>query len=232
MIIRPATLATSIVAALLLMGCAGGAVTSTPTPTPASTTATPAAGNPTATPALPLNTGSAIPPVVAKVVAAMTARKAEDLASLVAYQQIGCTTAQGAGGPPKCKPGDATGTSYRVFATGACQTEWTEDPLPALKLIAEGAGPLYAAAVTTKPNPDPDPTWPKGDTLIIFGPVDANDVDTYFTLSGDHIVRAQILCDHAAGAEQRLLTASNATTFYIPPTTSARDVAASATPTR
>ena len=83
-------------------------------------------------------------------------------------QQIACTTAPGAGGPPKCRPGDSAGTMYTVFPTGACEGEWATDARAALTPLFVSTPQLYAAVEVKAPNPDSEPSWPKGQYAVIF----------------------------------------------------------------
>lgn len=124
--IRPILLALSALTVAATIACSRGDSDPTPTATASpSPTTTAGTAAPTGTP-LPITQGGTIPPIVAQVIGAVSSGQADAVANLVAYQQVGCTTAQGAGGPPKCKPGDAQGTMYRVFATGVCEGEWVE----------------------------------------------------------------------------------------------------------
>ncbi|MEI6136472.1 MAG: hypothetical protein WCQ48_03530 [Chloroflexota bacterium] len=199
-----AALVPALLVAALLTGCTSKTPSATPTPT-----ATP---SPSPTPLLPQASG-AIPPAVAQVVVAMTTHKPEDLTGLVAYQQVACTTAQGAGGPPKCKTGDSQGTVYRVFATGGCEGEWVTDARPILKQIADTSGPLFAVVKLTRPNPDPEPGWPKGDAAMIYNA--GSGAGGYFVVADAQIVRAHTYC--GAPAIDALLKQLGATEFYVAP---------------
>lgn len=222
--IRPLTSALGLVLlSAALLGCSRSqpAATATPTATAATTaTATPTPSpSPTPTPALPMaTTGSQIPPVVGQVISAVTSRQAGPLERLVQYQDVACTTAQGAGGPPKCGPGEANGTVVRRFATGACEGEWTADAAPVLSQIVTAVGGLYGVATLTKPQPDPEPYWPKGDVVVMFRGGGNGGPGGYFILTGDKIVRAHILCDRGAGSEQSTIKALGGATFLIAPT--------------
>ena len=203
----------TLVAVLVLVLVISGNRNSTlsaPTATPAAIAGPAAAATPT--PALPLATG-AIPPGVAKVVAAVITHQSANLEGLLAYQQVACTTAQGAGGPPKCKTGDAAGKVYRVFATGACEPEWIEDAGPALKQVVTTSGPLYAVAKLTPPTPDPDPSYPKGEAAVIFNAGTGG--GGYFVVTGEQIVRVHTYC--GAPAIETLLKGLGATAFYVAP---------------
>lgn len=162
--------------------------------------------------------GSAIPPVAGQVIAAVTARQTGPLEPLVQYQDVACTTAQGSGGPPKCGPGEASGTVLRRFPTGSCEGEWTADAAPVLSQIVTAVGGLYGVATLTKPQPDPEPYWPKGDTVVMFRGGRNGGPGGYFILGGDRILRAHILCDSGAGSEEATIKALGGATFLIAPT--------------
>jgi len=210
--------------ASLLVACTRSEPEPTPTPTASATaSATPsptATASPTATPPLPLaTTGAAIPPVVAQVISAVTSRQVGPLEGLVQYQQVGCTTAQGAGGPPKCEPGAAPGTVYRRFPSGACEGEWAADAAPVLGQIVTSVGDLYGVATLARPQPDPEPYWPKGDVVVMFSGGGNGGPGGYFILGGDKILRAHVLCDRGAGSELATIKALGATSFLIAPPT-------------
>ncbi|MGE3858096.1 MAG: hypothetical protein AB7G21_14150 [Dehalococcoidia bacterium] len=216
-----------VAAASLLVACTGAGPEPTPSPTPTpSVTATPtptatATPSPTPTPALPMApSGAAIPPVVAEVIAAVTARQIGPLERLVQYQQVACTTAQGAGGPPKCRPGDTPGTVYRRFPSGACEGEWAEDAAPILAQIVTAVGGLHSVATLTPPQQDPEPYWPKGEVVVMFQGGGNGGPGGYFIVGGEKILRAHILCDRGAGSELSTIKALGGATFLIAPKTS------------
>ncbi|MFA7297096.1 MAG: hypothetical protein WC211_07940 [Dehalococcoidia bacterium] len=213
----------SIVAVLLLMVLVAGcsrAPTPEPTPTPqASVTATPAV-TPTPTPTVAVTPGQPIPQVVQDVVLAGVANEPARMAALAKYQQVACTTAQGAGGPPKCPPGTAAGTSMRVFATGACEGEWAEDAAGAIARLMARPLQLYAAAQVRVPSPDPEPIWPKGQYVVVFSasaPATGSPSTVYFVLDGANVLRAHATCDSAPGGEAALLRTLGVTSYLIAP---------------
>jgi len=215
----------ALLAAASLVACNRGTPSATPTPsataTTPSATATASASPtppPTPTPIFPLVTGQPIPPIVAQVIAAVVGKQMPELAALVGYQQVACTTAQGAGGPPKCKPGDAAGTVYRVFATGTCEGEWTTDGVAAVTGIVPALGQVYAAARIAAPTPDPEPYWPKGQSVVMFSGR-GGDAGGYLILSDTQIVRAHRLCGAATSTDgmDALLKSLGGNAFYIAP---------------
>jgi hypothetical protein len=217
-----------LLVAIGILALAGALVSCTRSqPAPASTPAasgTPAPSgpptpSPTPTSALPMATvGSQIPPVIGQVVAAVTARQVGPLERLVRYQQVACTTAQGAGGPPKCAPGEANGTVVRRFPTGVCEGEWTADAAPVLSQIVTAVGGLYGVATLTKPQQDAEPYWLKGDTVVMFRGGGNGGPGGYFIIGGEQILRAHILCDRGAGSEESTIKALGGSTFLIAPT--------------
>jgi hypothetical protein len=220
---RTLPLLVGLIAASLLIACTRSepAPTATPTPT-ASASATPtptATPSPTPTPPLPLaTTGASIPPVVAEVIAAVTARQVGPLERLVQYQQVACTTAQGAGGPPKCQGSDPVGTVYRRFPSGACEGEWAVDAAPVLAQIVTSVGGLYGVATLAPPQQDPEPYWPKGDVVVMFSGGSNGGPGGYFILGGEKILRVHVLCDRGAGSELATIKALGGTSFLIAPT--------------
>ena len=133
----------------------GGDGTSTPTTTP-SPTATTAPG--------PRRTGIA---ELDLIIAAVEERDMVTLSSLVEYQEIGCTRADGLGGPPKCPPGIDDGTPLRVFPVASCEGHWSERATQLIGFVAHSSHGLYAAV-----EPSGDTTlggeWPAADHFLVF----------------------------------------------------------------
>ncbi|MDA0301729.1 MAG: hypothetical protein O2822_04310 [Chloroflexi bacterium] len=208
--------------AAFLVACGGSSdpgPTPSPTSSPAASPSPTATPTPTPTPALPLNVGTPIPPVVGQVISAVTGRDPAPLLALVEYQQVGCTTAQGLGGPPKCRPGDPQGTVYRRFPSGVCEGEWAEDASPVISQIVTSVGDLYGAATLAKPQNDPEPYWPKGESVVMFRGGGNGGPGGYFILGGGRILRAHLLCDRGAGSEEATIKSLGATNYLIAPTT-------------
>lgn len=218
---RLISLMLALTLALLLTGCRGGGAPPSPTPAPPGATvevAVTSTATPTATPTV--TPGQPIPQVVQEVVLAGTAGEAARVVALAKYHQIACTTAQGAGGPPKCPPGTAAGTSMRVFATGACEGEWTEDAAGAITRLMTRPLQLYAAAQLRIPSPDPEPYWPKGQYAVVFSaspPATGTPSTVYFILDGSNVLRAHAACDPAPGGEAALLRTLGVTGYLIAP---------------
>ena len=70
----------------------------------------------------PLDAGTAA------VVAAVERGDAAAIQTAVSFSSLACTTAPGAGGPPKCGAGEANGTTVRVFRFVGCEPEWRREP--------------------------------------------------------------------------------------------------------
>jgi hypothetical protein len=209
----PASIVLSALLAAVAIACTGDAPAPAATP-PSASTATP---RPTTELALSVAVGAAIPSIVTQVIAAVIADDAAALGKLVDYQQVGCTTAVGMGGAPKCRPGDAAGTLYRVFPTGRCEGEWIQDAQPLLDTLVQRSGALYMAARVTAPTPDPEPYWPKGDVLIYSRGI-AGEPGTYFVIGGEHVLRAHRVCDLQGQAEaDALIEKLGGTEYLIPP---------------
>lgn len=223
----PRTFAILVIAGAVASGLLAGCTRETPASPSPTATASPVTGpttattttstpSPTPTPAFPLATGQAIPGIVSDVVTAVVGKQPAALTPVLAYQQVGCTTAQGAGGPPKCRPGDPQGTVYRVFPTGRCEGEWVTDGAAAVAQIVPALGQLYAAARVQAPNPDPEPYWPKGQSVVVFRGTDGQ-AGGYFVLDATRVVRAHRICDTAGGGFEALLRSLGTTTYYIAP---------------
>ncbi|MSQ29555.1 MAG: hypothetical protein EXR68_03595 [Dehalococcoidia bacterium] len=164
--------------------------------------------------------GQPIPAVVRDVIVAVATANHDAVAALATYQQVGCTTAPGLGGPPKCGPGDAAGTAYAVFPTGACESEWSVDAGAALAALLRQPLALYGAVTVQAPTPDPEPYWPKGQYAVLFkvnAGAEAPPSGVYFILSPAGIVRAHAMCGSGPGAETELLRGVGASGFLVPP---------------
>lgn len=174
----PAT-AVALVAAIAAACGVDDTPESTATPAPATTstaaataTARPAEGattTPTAaasatTTAGARTTGNA---KVDAVIAAIEARDAAKLASLARTIDAACSTAQGAGGPPQCPTGTATGTKVTRFPFASCEGEYL-DPAsvqPLLTTRLTSLNPRVYAVATTK---EPGTTLaPQGDFIVV-----------------------------------------------------------------
>lgn len=219
------TVVVATIGMLALVACNRDQPAATSTGTPSATSSATSSPTPTATSSPtptgpPLATGEAIPPIVGQVISAVVSKQTSSLVPLIAYQQVGCTTAQGLGGPPKCKPGDAQGTVYRVFPSGTCEGEWATDGAATITQLVPTFDQLYAAAKVAAPNPDPEPYWPKGESVVVFS--GANGAPGgYLVLNATQIVRAHRVCGAATTAAglDALLKNLGATTFYIAPAT-------------
>lgn len=134
----------------------------TPTARP-SASATAAAASPTSTARRTGNAGIDV------VLAAVEARDAAKLASLAAVIDVGCTTAPGLGGPPKCAVGQADGTVVRVFPVASCEGSFVQsDQLAALftRVVTDADPQVYA--VTSAKYPTTEPYYPQGDYSVFL----------------------------------------------------------------
>lgn len=106
-------------------------------------------------------------PQLDAIIEAVEARDVTALAELVEYQQIGCTFAQGLGGPPKCEPGMTEGEETRMFPVASCEGTWTRTATQVLGSFVQDTRGLYAAA---EPLGDSSlgGEWPVADTLLVF----------------------------------------------------------------
>jgi hypothetical protein len=115
------TLACTIFA-LATIACGGDDDNGGTTPTATIPAASPTPGDPAPAPtATPGDDNIAI---LHTIVSAVARGDRAALDELVALQSLPCTTAQGAGGPPKCEPGEADGTVVDVLALSSCEGGW------------------------------------------------------------------------------------------------------------
>lgn len=203
--------------AAVAIGCSSKAPT--PTPTASSTpSATPSSTpSPSATTAIPVVTPGPMPAVIAQAASAVLQRQPAALAAMATYQQVACTRAQGAGGPPKCKGNDPEGTKYRVFPAGRCEMEWVEDATDAITRFTTTVGTIYAAVSVRAPSPDPEPYVPRGQYVLIFSGNGSNP-GGYLMLSGtNQVLRASLTCETGPGADDLVVRRVFAAEYVIPP---------------
>lgn len=115
----------------------------------------------------PLDTKTGIPEVD-QVLAAVASGSPEELYGLVNYTTAPCTTADGLGGPPKCREGEAEGTELQVLAfIGSEGGHIRKDEVSNWQGVkADG---LYAVYRVSE-NALNEEYYPPGEYLIIFKP--------------------------------------------------------------
>jgi hypothetical protein len=126
----------------------------------------PETGTPPAAPGLyppDIRTGDA---ALDAVLAAALANDTETLKSLLRYTVTACTTAQGAGGPPKCLSGERDGSLVEVFPVLGEEGEHVRraniDAFLDLQIVG-----LYAIYQVPADAPAED-YWPAGDYALVF----------------------------------------------------------------
>jgi hypothetical protein len=186
-VLRAALTTALLGATLALAACNGGdAPGATPTATATNAPATPSptatvwpatpTGSPTAEPPAPSGTATGIAEVD-RVIEAVRAPSARGLATMMAYREIECTEAFGAGGPPKCfnAPGrPAEGTPVEVFPFLGCELEWQFDVEEFANRWMSTAGELFAVLRLERPVID-EPEIPTGAYAIVFTSDPASD---------------------------------------------------------
>jgi hypothetical protein len=90
----------------------------------------------------------------------------EERRSLLQYVTVGCTTADGLGGPPKCTDGEAEGTLVEVFPVGGTESHFVrpEEIERTLQFTVDGLYAVYWPA----PSVDPAEHWPVGEYALLF----------------------------------------------------------------
>ncbi len=200
--LRPSLLSIVLVASLALVACESGeGGTASPSGTApivpsatvtltASPTATP---EPTATPDVERRTGD---PEVDAIIEAVEERDVAALASMTEYTEIGCTTAMGMGGPPKCEGGDAEGTTYLVLPVSACEGGWRHEASGVLGEFAGRARGAWGVFDVTSTGDRGD--LPPVDTLVVFhSAIDQSgetDIAVYLELFEGKIRRTSLVC--------------------------------------
>ncbi len=139
---------------------------------------------------------SDLPAAVVGTIDAVQRGDAQYLRDLAEVVAVGCTYADGLGGPPKCAEGDAQGTVYEVFPFLGCHGGWV--PLSELTALFEGLLPLTGelhAVVRLERGAGGDP-FARGDTLIVFEPAGSPTAPEAvgLTLAGGRLVRADYGC--------------------------------------
>jgi hypothetical protein len=113
-----------IVFTLGVVACASEGHTQSPpsvTPTIAGETPTVPTPGPSLTPTPPVGGGVTGIAAVDAAIKAIAAKDAVALASQAVFRTDACSTAQGAGGPPQCRTGEANGTRVEVLAAASCE---------------------------------------------------------------------------------------------------------------
>ena len=86
--------------------------------------------------------------------------------SLVQTVTVGCTTADGLGGPPKCAAGEAEGTLVEVFPIAGAEGYFVrpEEIERTLEFTVDGLYAVYQPV----PGADPVEYWPVGEYALLF----------------------------------------------------------------
>jgi hypothetical protein len=106
-------------------------------------------------------------PGVDAVIDAVLAKDTEALRELVRYSTFDCTTADGLGGPPKCKPGEAEGTPVQALPIAGVEGHYSrpEQIDSTLEFATEIKGLVAVYRVTVETY---EASWPAGQYGIIF----------------------------------------------------------------
>ena len=91
-----------------------GSPTATPSPSP----------SPTATPLPSPTPVRALPAGIANVISVVESGDIAAIRRLMLSSNVSCTLELGAGGPPRCEPGETPGTRVEVYRFIGCEPEW------------------------------------------------------------------------------------------------------------
>ena len=169
--------------------------------------ATPESGYPAAEQVQPAASGAYPPPYEAgkttgvasvdKVLAALPSSNAADMQALLVYASAGCTTAEGLGGPPKCKAGEAEGTQVEGIPVLGAEGSWTlKGEVPADFL----AGPFNLLGVyEVKADANTDPNYPSGKYAVLVTSAAQPDSLIVLRVDDNGIVRVDYRMDGISG---------------------------------
>ena len=199
--------AISVAASLLFGGCTSDEPeTRSPAPTAVSPSST---GTSTPTPIVsPIPPTTTSPearrtgdPALDAIIAAVETRDVAALAALVEYQEIGCTFADGLGGPPKCPKHAQEGEEFSVFPYSACEGGWSHTATQELGTFAHNSEGLWAV-LQVNAYPDTD-LWPAADTFLVFhSQAGSTPVASYLEVTDGRITRSSMVC--AGGLDELL----------------------------
>jgi hypothetical protein len=135
-----------VLAAAFAVACGGGGDEgANPMTAPSSVASPTSEPEPTTTISAQPSPGSTGIDSIDAIARAVRSGNAQDIADLVVFRQVACTTnIQGIGGPPACRQGEAEGTEVLVIFGASCEGYYARgDELP-FRRVALGDSPLYA----------------------------------------------------------------------------------------
>ena len=147
--------------------------------------------------------------MIDRVLSAVYTNNAADLHGLLSFEMAPCTTAEGLGGPPKCREGEAENTQLEVHPSlGAEGSFVRRSELPADYL----AGPFNLIAVyEVKADVVQEAYYPAGKWGIVLSKLEPSGTTLYYTLLVDESGIVRVDTD-APGNEFR-----DAGNFLLPP---------------
>jgi hypothetical protein len=167
---------------------------------------------PTVTEDYPLDTetgNSAIDPVLA----AVESGDAQELRSLVKYTNARCTNADGLGGPPKCREGEAEGTMSEVLPFISSEGSFLrKEEIGNWRGINPAA--LYAI-YRVSPNALQEEYYPQGDYIAFFIARENQTVDALH-IAGGKIVRVDTLFGEVPGSLKTILERDTSEVILAP----------------
>ena len=133
-------------------------------------------------------------PALDVIIEAVEARDIEALVPLVQYTTVGCTTADGLGGPPKCEEDVAEGTEFTMFPVSSCEGGWTRYGVQSVADFAHRTVGLWGVVHVDRYWEVTD-GWPAPDTFLAFHTTTpSGDSVAYLEVADGHIVRASFGC--------------------------------------
>ncbi len=145
-------------------------------------------------------------PALDVIIEAVEARDIGALAPLVQDTTVGCTTADGMGGPPKCEDHMAEGAELTMFPYGSCEGAWTRFGVQTVADFAWRTAGLWGVVHVDQYWEVTD-GWPTPDTFLAFHTTTPSGASVaYLEVAAGRIVRASFGC---GGALEDLLAVSS-----------------------
>ena len=160
----------------------------------------------------PLDTKTGIPEVD-NVLTVVSGRNSEKLHALIRYTVAPCTTADGFGGPPKCRQGERDGTLLEVLPIIGSEGSYIrKDEIDSLKGI--NVDGIYAIYRTSEDALN-EQYYPPGDYIILFMPSENESVVALHIADGG-IVRVDNLFGEFPDSQKIVIQRDTAEVILAP----------------